>query len=128
VSPSIHILSKGLYRSEDLTGKNMFDFYADPESRKTMLQILQKKGRVEDKIRTLNETLETRIAERTKQLEILNKGADFHIKEIEQLTYIASHDLQEPLRTITNLPSLSRKTMQGNWMKTGTNTFCIKLL
>jgi two-component system CheB/CheR fusion protein len=48
VSPSIFVLSKGLYRSEDLIGRNMFDYYPDPERRKILLQELKKTGRVED--------------------------------------------------------------------------------
>jgi len=48
VSPSIYILSKGLYRREDLLGKNMFNFYSEPERRKILLQELQKMQRVED--------------------------------------------------------------------------------
>jgi len=50
--------------------------------------------------------LEERIAERTGQLESINKELEFQNKEIEQFTYIASHDLQEPLRTLTNYSQL----------------------
>lgn len=50
--------------------------------------------RAEEALRELNAALEQRVAERTRTLERLNA-------ELEQFAYITSHDLQEPLRTIT---------------------------
>jgi len=48
VSPSIEILTKGLYKREDLIGKPMFDFYADVKDRVRLLQILHEMGSVSD--------------------------------------------------------------------------------
>ncbi len=48
LSPSIYILSSGFYSREDLIGKNVFDFYPDPERREILLAELQKTGRVTD--------------------------------------------------------------------------------
>jgi PAS domain S-box-containing protein len=48
ISPSIYILSKRLYRREDLLGQNMFKFYTEPERRKILLQELKKTERLED--------------------------------------------------------------------------------
>ncbi len=51
------------------------------------------------KIRTANEQLEQKILERTKDLIQSNK-------ELEQFAYVASHDLQAPLRHITSYVQL----------------------
>ena len=48
VSPSIEILSKGQYHREDLIGKSLFDFYANPGEREKVLEVLQQQGSVTD--------------------------------------------------------------------------------
>ncbi|MEI7725978.1 MAG: response regulator [Bacteroidota bacterium] len=57
-------------------------------------------------LQSLNETLDQRVLRRTRQLEAANKELAFHLREIEQFSFIASHDLQEPLLTITNCAQL----------------------
>lgn len=54
------------------------------------------------KIEELNRVLEEKVAERTK--EIANKAA-----ELKQFTYIASHDLREPLRNIGSFVQLIQR-------------------
>jgi light-regulated signal transduction histidine kinase (bacteriophytochrome) len=61
----------------------------------------------------LTVTLEQRVAERTKQLKSKNQELIFHLKEIEQFTFVASHDLQEPLLTLTNFTQLLREDFAG---------------
>lgn len=44
--------------------------------------------------------LEQKVYERTRELELLNTALQSSNKELEQFAYVASHDLQEPLRKI----------------------------
>ncbi len=46
-------------------------------------------------------------------LEEVNKNLEIRTKEIEQLSYIASHDLQEPLRTLTSFAQLIKEEYAG---------------
>ncbi|MFZ4520433.1 MAG: ATP-binding protein [Bacteroidales bacterium] len=64
-------------------------------------------------IQQQNETLEQRVADRTRELETTNKELAFHLNEIEQFTFIASHDLQEPLLTLSNYTRLIKEEYSG---------------
>ncbi len=58
--------------------------------------------RAEADLKSLNEDLEKRVVERTLELKRSNE-------DLEQFAYVASHDLQEPLRMITNYLQLLRQ-------------------
>lgn len=58
--------------------------------------------KTEDDLRRLNEQLERRVAERTAALERSNQ-------DLTQFAYIASHDLQEPLRMISSYTELLQR-------------------
>ena len=60
----------------------------------------------EERLRKINEDLEIRVAERTAALLRSNQ-------ELEQFAYVASHDLQEPLRMVANYTQLLAKRYQG---------------
>ena len=57
--------------------------------------------------------LQKQVYEQTLQLEQANKDLERKNKEMEQFAYIASHDLQEPLRTTSSFVGLLQKQYQG---------------
>ena len=64
-----------------------------------MLSYLHGRDTALAELQAANEQLEARVAERTRDLTEANQ-------ELSQFAYVASHDLQEPLRTITSFTQL----------------------
>jgi hypothetical protein len=67
---------------------------------------ISERKKTEEQIRQLNANLEERVLERTNALMRSNE-------ELQQFAYIASHDLQEPLRTVSIYAQLLAKRYQG---------------
>lgn len=65
-----------------------------------------KEKEAEREIIELNRNLEKRVAERTRELTAANKELNRSNGELEDFAYVASHDLQEPLRKIAAFSNL----------------------
>jgi light-regulated signal transduction histidine kinase (bacteriophytochrome) len=55
--------------------------------------------------------LEEKVFERTKELKEINEVLEKNNRDLEQFAYIASHDLQEPLRKIQTFSDILKKNM-----------------
>jgi PAS domain S-box-containing protein len=91
-------------RWQRATGQVFFDDDGNPTRvTGTVLDITERK-RVE-------EALEERVMQRTKELTLMNKELERSNFELEQYAYVASHDLQEPLRKILVYADLLKNNM-----------------
>jgi signal transduction histidine kinase len=85
-------------------------------------RILAEKAREEELARTLAQKVEERTAELVLANEELRRKAEELSRsnaELEQFARVASHDLQEPLRTISSYARLLRRRYQGALGKDG---------
>ena len=74
----------------------------------TQREMVQR-SKAEEEVRKLNTDLERKVAERTAQLAERAKDLERSNMELQQFAYVASHDLQEPLRTIASFTQLLAK-------------------
>ncbi|MBF0583465.1 MAG: response regulator [Magnetococcales bacterium] len=70
-----------------------------------VIDITERK-QMEDALRQSNDKLENRVQERTTELERSNR-------DLQQFAYVASHDLQEPLRQVSGFAQLLARRYQG---------------
>lgn len=95
-------LANGETRYLSLWGEPVFDGAGIFKGYRGITQDITERLRLELQIKTLNETLEHRVAQRTAELEAANK-------ELESFSYSVSHDLRAPLRAIGGFSAVIRE-------------------
>lgn len=90
---------------------NLFAFYLIYHA---IRQETIERQQAEASFKQLNEELEARVQERTAELKEANANLWRSNRELEQFAYVASHDLQEPLRAVNSYAQLITRKYQGN--------------
>lgn len=81
---------------------------------------ITERKRAEAELQRIKEALEETVQERTQELQTLNRELLRSNRELEQFAYIASHDLQEPLRAVTGYTQLLVQSFETQTPNRGT--------
>jgi signal transduction histidine kinase len=73
---------------------------------KLLIRYGNERDAAEVEIRTLNEDLEERVEQRTAELQETNEQLTRSNEDLSRFAHVASHDLQEPLRTVASYAGL----------------------
>jgi PAS domain S-box-containing protein len=85
----------------------------------TVVRDITERKSLEEKLRLFNKELARQVEEQTATLRKLNEQLALSNRDLEQFAYVASHDLQEPLRMISSFLQLLSKKYEGRLDETG---------
>ena len=97
---TVRVTKGGEKRDVALTVSPIYDSEGRPEAASTIAHDIGQRKRLEEALRRANEKLEHRVEVRTAALQRANQSLVASNMELQQFAYVASHDLQTPLRAI----------------------------
>lgn len=109
-------------RGYDLGAVDFIFLPVIPEILRAKVKVFVQLARQQQLLRDRDE-LEQRVEERTAELRKSNEELTRSNKELEAFAYIASHDLQEPLRMVTSYVQLIQRALQDPMLREHMDTY-----
>jgi PAS domain S-box-containing protein len=104
----------GRFIDLSLSAAPLTDAWGEPESLLVMVEDITERKQNRKALQELNESLERQVSERTAALAARAAELTRSNAELEQYAYVASHDLQEPLRMVANFTELIAHRYRGH--------------
>lgn len=89
-----------LYEGAEVIGSGKLDYRLDIKTGDEIQDLAEGFNKMAGELKELYTNLENKVRERTAQLAEANKALGLKNKELDDFTYIVSHDLKEPLRGV----------------------------